>query len=81
VDRGNVLIERLEGQSYLDRLKSTLPELPDQSRARLTKQYGISVTDVDTLLGMDDVDGQGIEYFEDVVTKSGNKTGKRVVNW
>lgn len=65
----------------MEQLESSLPELPDQSRARLTKQYGISVTDVDTLLGMDDVHGGGIEYFEKVVKESGRKSGKRAVNW
>ncbi len=39
------------------------------------------MTDVDTLLGMDDVDGGGLAYFEKVVAQSGAKNGKRAVNW
>lgn len=70
-------------QGYLDALEKTLPELPDAARQRLTARYGISAVDVDTLLGMDDVGGAGVRYFERVVDTAGAGagSGKKAANW
>ncbi|KAJ9099016.1 hypothetical protein QFC20_005773 [Naganishia adeliensis] len=70
---------------YLENLRKTLPELPDVARDRLSNQYGITATDVETLTSMDEFEGEGIKYFEEVV-KGGDPTdnpldGKKAVNW
>lgn len=72
-------------QSYLNILGKSLPELPDAVRDRLSIQYGISPTDVETLLSMDEYEAEGIKYFEEVVKgqQPGEKhlDGKKAVNW
>jgi aspartyl-tRNA(Asn)/glutamyl-tRNA(Gln) amidotransferase subunit B len=72
-------------QVYLDRLAMDLPELPDTARQRLATEYGVTHTDVDTLLGLDEFHGQGIDYFEAVVKGTGKTDklldGKKAVNW
>ena len=69
-------------QDYLLRLKRDLPELGHQTLERLPPDYEISRTDAETLLLMDDIDGTGVEYFEEVarLVRKGVK-GKKVVNW
>lgn len=72
-------------QHYLENLRKTLPELPDVARDRLSNQYGITATDVETLTSMDEFEGEGIKYFEEVV-KGRDPTddrldGKKAVNW
>jgi aspartyl-tRNA(Asn)/glutamyl-tRNA(Gln) amidotransferase subunit B len=72
-------------QSYLDALAKDLPELPDEARHRLSAQYGITITDAETLSNMDDINGEGIKYFEEVVSGSSptdrSLDGKKACNW
>lgn len=49
-------------------------------RRRLPEQYGVSLADTEVLLSMDDVDGSGVAYFEEVVA-DGSRDGKQAVNW
>jgi Asp-tRNA(Asn)/Glu-tRNA(Gln) amidotransferase B subunit len=66
-------------------LAKDLPELLDAARRRLTAQYGITPTDAETLWNMDEINGEGITYFEQVVCGSieGERTldGKKACNW
>jgi aspartyl-tRNA(Asn)/glutamyl-tRNA(Gln) amidotransferase subunit B len=68
-------------QEYLDIIRHSLPELPDDVRRRLPEQYGVSLADTEVLLSMDDVDGSGVAYFEEVVGKDRSRDGKQAVNW
>lgn len=72
-------------QNYLENLTKALPELPDAARDRLSAHYGITPTDVDTLMSMDEFDGHGIKYFEEVVkgpnSSESHLDGKKAVNW
>jgi hypothetical protein len=51
----------------------------------LSAQYGITPTDVETLMSMDEFEGGGIKYFEEVVKgRNPDDThldGKKAVNW
>lgn len=66
-------------------LAKDLPEFLDEARHRLTAQYGITMTDAETLWNMDDIGGGGLAYFEQVVSGSspGNRLldGKKACNW
>lgn len=61
-------------------MKENLPEMPWDTVKRLTDVYGVSKKDVETLLGLDEFDGAGVRYFEEV-TKGDPKLGKRAINW
>jgi len=72
---------------YLDRVRASLPELPDATRQRLAMNYGLVPQDIEVLMSVDagkDVpyDGEkglrAVAYFE-VVAAGGNP--KIVVNW
>ncbi|TFK55405.1 Glutamyl-tRNA amidotransferase B subunit [Heliocybe sulcata] len=73
-------------QSYVDRIRSTMPELPGETRARLLKQ-GLTVRDVDVLtsvdagreVGFDGQLGEGAVVYFDAVAIGRNP--KIVVNW
>jgi aspartyl-tRNA(Asn)/glutamyl-tRNA(Gln) amidotransferase subunit B len=67
-------------QEYLDSIRHSLPELPDDVRRRLPEQYGVSLADTEVLLSMDDVEGSGVAYFEEVVAGE-SRDGKQAVNW
>jgi aspartyl-tRNA(Asn)/glutamyl-tRNA(Gln) amidotransferase subunit B len=77
-------------QTYLDQADELLPELPNETKTRLTRQYDITLADVEVLLSMDDVEGAGVTYFEEVVNgpagaeeaqSSIDPDPKRAVNW
>ena len=54
--------------------------MPWDTVKRLTEYYGVTKKDVETLLGLDEYDGQGIQYFEEIT--GGDATlGKRTINW
>jgi aspartyl-tRNA(Asn)/glutamyl-tRNA(Gln) amidotransferase subunit B len=79
-----ILISHLKHQltkkGYLDNLRKNLPEMPWDTVDRLTKHYGVSKRDVETLLGLDEFDGAGVRYFEQV-TGGEAVLGKRAINW
>jgi aspartyl-tRNA(Asn)/glutamyl-tRNA(Gln) amidotransferase subunit B len=61
-------------QSWVDGIKATLPELPDQKKARFISDFGLSDYDASVLTA--DVDSAA--YFERVAAKS---DGKLAANW
>ncbi len=61
-------------QSFVDKLKAGLPELPDQKRARFIKSYGLSVYDADVLVA----EKANADYFETVARGRDAKTS---ANW
>lgn len=54
--------------------------MPWDTALRLTSHYGVAKRDVETLLALDEYDGAGITYFEEV-TGGDAKLGKRAINW
>lgn len=64
----------------MNSVRGNLPEMPWDTVTRLTEYYGVSKKDVETLLGLDEFDEQGIKYFEQV-TGGDPKLGKRAINW
>jgi len=73
-------------QSYVDRIRFTMPELPAKTRARLMSQ-GLTARDADVLMSVDagrevGFDGQvgegAVAYFDTVAT---GRDPKVVVNW
>lgn len=67
-------------QTYLMELQQAQPEMPWDTTIRLVKQYSVGQRDVETLLALDEFDGAGIRYFEEV-TLGDVKLGKRAINW
>ncbi len=61
-------------QSWVDEIKSTLPELPDAKRARFVIDYGMTEYDA-SVLTADVTDAQ---YFEAVAK---GRDGKQAANW
>jgi aspartyl-tRNA(Asn)/glutamyl-tRNA(Gln) amidotransferase subunit B len=67
--------------AYVDDLKAQLPELPDEKKARFTRDYGLSVYDAGVLTA----ERETADFFEAVVKKpEGDGTGrdaKAAANW
>ena len=61
--------------AFVDNLKKTLPELPDDKKNRFTSQYGLSAYDADVLVS----EKENAEYFESVA-KAGSDA-KQAANW
>ncbi len=61
-------------QAYVDDLKTGLPELPDEKRARFMADMGLSVYDASVLV----VDKDNADYFEAVAA---GRDGKMSANW
>lgn len=61
-------------QAWIDEIKASLPELPDQKRARFESEYGISHYDAGVLIA----DAEKAEYFETVATA---RDAKLAANW
>jgi len=61
-------------QSWVDNIKTSLPELPDSLKSRFIKQYGISSYDSGVLVGEQD----SAIYFESVAN---GRDGKLAANW
>ena len=61
-------------QAWIDEIKATLPELPDQKRARFESEYGISHYDAGVLIA----DADKAEYFETVAK---GRDAKLAANW
>jgi aspartyl-tRNA(Asn)/glutamyl-tRNA(Gln) amidotransferase subunit B len=64
-------------QEMVSELKSRLPELPAQRRARLAEQYGIAESDAALLTAERDV----ADYFESVATSDGADRPRLAANW
>ena len=63
---------------FINKLKSEIPELPDDKKKRFIKDFKVSPYDANILVS--DIDTA--KYFEEVVTKMGkNKDIKLAVNW
>ncbi|MEI6848068.1 MAG: Asp-tRNA(Asn)/Glu-tRNA(Gln) amidotransferase subunit GatB [Chlorobiaceae bacterium] len=69
------LVPVLVDQELLDRMKSELPEFPEERAARFVEQYAIPVYDAKVLT----VDREIADYFEETVTVSGD--AKASSNW
>ncbi|KAL7422524.1 hypothetical protein Q5752_003172 [Cryptotrichosporon argae] len=63
---------------HLSQLQRDIPELPWMTIQRLVADHGLSQRDAETLLGLDEYDGRGVAYFEEVSAKVG---GRKAVNW
>jgi aspartyl-tRNA(Asn)/glutamyl-tRNA(Gln) amidotransferase subunit B len=69
--------------AYVDDLKAQLPELPDEKKARFTREYGLSVYDAGVLTA----ERETADFFEAVAKKpdgKGDGTGrdaKAAANW
>ena len=61
-------------QTYVDDLKKSLPELPDEKRDRFMKQYGLQAYDAAVLVA----EREDADYFETVAK---GRDGKMAANW
>src|SRR5580692_6539460 len=61
-------------QTYVDELKKSLPELPDEKKARFISDYGLSADDADRLT----MHHSMANYFEDVAK---GRDAKAAANW
>lgn len=64
----------------METLRAAVPELPEETIARLTSTYGLERRDVETLIGLDEYTGAGVAFFEAVVGGDA-ELGKKVSNW
>jgi aspartyl-tRNA(Asn)/glutamyl-tRNA(Gln) amidotransferase subunit B len=62
-------------QKWLDKIKASLPELPDVKRERFVSEYGLPEYDADLLVA----EKATAEWFEDAVKLGGD--AKAVCNW
>lgn len=67
-------------QAYLDKLRASLPELPSDAIARLGATYGLERREVETLISLDEYNGAGIIYFEEV-SDGKVELGRKASNW
>jgi len=61
-------------QAWIDEIRASLPELPDEKRARFESEYGISHYDAGVLIA----DADKAEYFETVAK---GRDAKLAANW
>ncbi|MGE0231354.1 MAG: Asp-tRNA(Asn)/Glu-tRNA(Gln) amidotransferase subunit GatB [Flavobacteriaceae bacterium] len=61
-------------QAFIDRIAANLPELPDEKKARLTSEYGVTPYDASILVSEREI----AVYFEEVAR---GRDGKTVCNW
>jgi aspartyl-tRNA(Asn)/glutamyl-tRNA(Gln) amidotransferase subunit B len=64
-------------ESFIDAVRATLPELPDQKAARFAKDYGLSAYDAGVLSASRELGA----YFEAVVAGLGASHAKLAANW
>ncbi|MEL7048160.1 MAG: Asp-tRNA(Asn)/Glu-tRNA(Gln) amidotransferase subunit GatB, partial [Pseudomonadota bacterium] len=66
-------------QAFVDALKETLPELPDEKKSRLMSDYGLSSYDAGVLVA----EQASADYFEAVIDalKNAKRDGKQAANW
>src|SRR5512144_2700425 len=65
--------------AYVDDLKSHLPELPDEKKARFTRDHGLSTYDANVLVG----ERETADFFEAVAKKAdgSSRDAKAAANW
>jgi len=61
-------------QDWVDAIRDSLPELPDEKKARFITEYGVTEYDAGVLTA----DVANAAYFEDVAT---GRDGKQAANW
>ena len=61
-------------QAFVDQIKQTLPELPDQKKDRFISEFGLNPYDAQVLVQ----DQEAAVYFEQVAT---GRDGKQAANW
>ncbi len=61
-------------RNWIDEIESSLPELPDELKSRLIRQYGITDYDATVLTA----ERENAQYFEAVAAR---RNGKIVANW
>src|SRR6202142_1704549 len=66
-------------ETFVDELKHTLPELPDQKKARFIAEFGLSPYDASVLVA----ERESADFFETVLAKLAAKArdGKLAANW
>ena len=61
-------------------LKSSLPEFPWDTVDRLTSAHDLQRRDVETLVGLDEFEAQGVKYYEEV-RRENPAIAKKALNW
>ncbi|GAC1304184.1 MAG: Asp-tRNA(Asn)/Glu-tRNA(Gln) amidotransferase subunit GatB [Steroidobacteraceae bacterium] len=64
-------------EAFIDAVRQTLPELPDQKAARFAREIGLSAYDAGTLSASRELG----DYFEAVVARLGADHAKLAANW
>jgi aspartyl-tRNA(Asn)/glutamyl-tRNA(Gln) amidotransferase subunit B len=64
-------------QAWVDGIKATLPELPDDKKARFIGEYGLSAYDAGVLVSEKD----NADFYESVVKGGKKRDPKQVANW
>jgi aspartyl-tRNA(Asn)/glutamyl-tRNA(Gln) amidotransferase subunit B len=64
-------------EAWIEQVKASLPELPEQKQARYRDQLGLSAYDAITLTGSRAM----AEYFEAVLAEQANPDAKLAANW
>src|SRR5271169_3986141 len=64
-------------ESFIDAVRATLPELPDEKAARFARDFALSAYDAGVLSASRELGA----YFEAVVTELGAAHGKLAANW
>jgi aspartyl-tRNA(Asn)/glutamyl-tRNA(Gln) amidotransferase subunit B len=64
-------------REHLDRVRASLPELPDKKKLRFVADYKLTEYDASVLIG----DQALANYFEAAVSKAGAEAAKPVSNW
>jgi len=70
------LLPLLVDAAFIQQIKETLPELPEQKRQRFMQEYNLSAYDASVLISSREL----AEYFETVV-KGANQQAKLAANW
>lgn len=71
------LLPVLIDQDYIDNVKKTLPELPQERRNRFIKEFGLSEYDADVLTSSRNL----ADYYEQTLSISNHKDPKLAANW
>ncbi|MGM0677556.1 MAG: Asp-tRNA(Asn)/Glu-tRNA(Gln) amidotransferase subunit GatB [Pseudomonadota bacterium] len=63
--------------TFIEQVRASLPELPDEKKQRFMTHYGLSAYDASTLTSSREM----ADYFEAVVEQAGSGQAKMVANW